>query len=245
MGRAVRPNERERMSQSVHWRISYLLTVNGSGKRRRPPSRIIGGQRSDSSGKNSKPPSAQFAEWSEWDERPVFATLRRGKHRRSELSTASLRPDWRKDEGRSEVRAGLALRAANEFQIGNKVKQLRPGPTGHKFRGAALGAPRKNRTSETRRLARSIRDVAAASRREFVAEARPRCGSGDRLTWTQPFARQAQLFGQTTRRICSLEIAAEEMSSESGPGWRSSQGKGAVLTRNEPNLVRYRLTVIR
>jgi len=194
MGRAVRPNERERMSQSVHWRISYLLTVNGSGKRRRPPSRIIGGQRSDSSGKNSKPPSAQFAEWSEWDERPVFATLRRGKHRRSELSTASLRPDWRKDEGRSEVRAGLALRAANQFQNGNKVKQLRPGPTGHKFRGAASGAPRKNRTSETCRLARSIRDVAFASRREFVAEARPRCGSGDRLTWTQPFARQAQFF---------------------------------------------------
>jgi hypothetical protein len=27
---------------------------------------------------------AQFAEWSEWDERPVYATLRRGKHRRSE-----------------------------------------------------------------------------------------------------------------------------------------------------------------
>ena len=27
MGRAVRPNQRERMSQSVHWRISYLLTV--------------------------------------------------------------------------------------------------------------------------------------------------------------------------------------------------------------------------
>jgi len=46
MGRAVRPNERERMSQSVHWRISYLLTVNGSGKRGRPPSRIIGGPRS-------------------------------------------------------------------------------------------------------------------------------------------------------------------------------------------------------
>jgi hypothetical protein len=120
------------------------------------------------------------------------------------------------DEGRSE-----RARAANEFQIGNKVKQLRPGPTGHKFRGAASGAPRKNRTWETRRLARSIRDVAFASRREFVAEARPRCGSGDRLTWTQPFARQAQLFGQTTRRICSLEIAAEEMTSESGPGWRS------------------------
>jgi len=98
------------------------------------------------------------------------------------------------DEGRSEVRAGLALRAANQFQNGNKVKQLRPGPTGHRFRGAASGAPRKNRTSETRRLARSIRDVAFASRREFVAEARPRCGSGDRLTWTQPFARQAQFF---------------------------------------------------
>jgi len=32
------------------------------------------------------------------------------------------------DEGRSE-----SARAANEFQIGNKVKQLRPGPTGRKF----------------------------------------------------------------------------------------------------------------
>src|SRR6266550_98291 len=32
------------------------------------------------------------------------------------------------DEGRSE-----SARTANEFQIGNKVKQLRPGPTGHKF----------------------------------------------------------------------------------------------------------------
>ena len=119
------------------------------------------------------------------------------------------------DEGRSE-----RARAANEFQIGNKVK-LRPRPTGHKFRGAASGASRKNRTWETRRLARSIRDVAFASRREFVDEARPRCGSGDRLTWTQPFARQAQVVGQTTRRICSLEIAAEEMTSESGPRWRS------------------------
>ena len=37
------------------------------------------------------------------------------------------------DEGRSEVRAGLALRAANEFQNGNKVKQLRPGPPGTSF----------------------------------------------------------------------------------------------------------------
>ena len=91
------------------------------------------------------------------------------------------------DEGRSE-----SARAANKFQIGNKVKQLRPGPTGHRFRGAASGAPRKNRTWETRRLARSIRDVAFASRREFVAEARPRCGSGDRLTWTQLSAQQAQ-----------------------------------------------------
>ena len=125
------------------------------------------------------------------------------------------------------TRAGAGRSAGREqVSIGNKVKQLRPGPTGHKFRGAASGAPRKNRTSETRRLARSIRDVAFASRRESVAEARPRCGSGDRLTWTQPFARQAQLVGQTTRRICSLEIAAEEMISESEPGWRSSQGKG-------------------
>ena len=103
------------------------------------------------------------------------------------------------------------MRAAKEFQNGNKVKQLRPGPNGHKFRGASSGASRKNRTWETRRLARSIRDVAVASRRGFVAEARPRCGSGDRLIWTQPSARQAQLFGQTTWRICSLKIAAEEM----------------------------------
>src|SRR4029077_7141169 len=41
-------------------------------------------------------------------------------------------PDWRKDDGRS-ARAG----AANELQNENKVKQLRPDPTGHKFRGAA------------------------------------------------------------------------------------------------------------
>ena len=135
------------------------------------------------------------------------------------------------DEGRSE-----RARAANEF---------RPAPTEHKFRGAALGAPRKNRTWETRRLARSIRDVAFASRRESVAEARPRCGSGDRLTWTQLSARQAQIFRQTTWRVCSLKIAAEEMTSESGPGWRFVARKRAVLTRNEPNLVRYRLTVIR
>jgi len=115
------------------------------------------------------------------------------------------------------VRAGLALvtrvgaseaQAANEVQNGNKVKQLRPDPTGHKFRGAASGAPRKDRTWETRRLARSIRDVAFASRRESVAEARPRYGSGDRLIWTQPSARQAQIFGQTTWRICSLKIGA-------------------------------------
>jgi hypothetical protein len=105
-------------------------------------------------------------------------------------------------------------RAANAFQNGNKVKQLRLGPTGHKFRGAASGAPRKNRTSETRRLARSNRDVAFASRRESVAEARPRCESGDRLTWTQPSLRQAQLVRQTTWRICSLKIAVVEMTSE-------------------------------
>ena len=122
---------------------------------------------------------------------PPSRILWRGRHRRS-------KPDWRRDEGRSE-----RARAANKFQIGNKVKQLRPGPTGHKFRGAASGAPRKNRTWETRRLARSIRDVAFASRRGFVAEARPRCGSGDRLIWTQPSLRQAQLVGQTTWRICS------------------------------------------
>src|SRR4029077_5285483 len=36
--------------ESIYWRISYLLTVNGFGKRRRPPSHIIGGQRSAISG---------------------------------------------------------------------------------------------------------------------------------------------------------------------------------------------------
>jgi hypothetical protein len=164
----------------------------------------VSDQRSDSSGKNSKrrPPSSPSGANGMSDpstQRYAVASIEGSK-----LSTASLRPGWHRDEGRSQ-----SARAANEFQIGNKVKQLRPGPTGHKFRGAASGAPRKNRTWETRRLARSIRDVAFASRREFVAEARPRCGSGDRLTWTQPFARQAQLVGQTTRRICSLEIAAE------------------------------------
>ena len=178
MGRAVRPNERERMSQSVHWRISYLLTVKGSGKRRRPPSRRRPSSPNGANGMSD--PSTQ---------RYAVASIEGPS--RTGIS----------DEGRSEVRAGLALRAANEFQIGNKVKQLRPGPTGHKFRGAALGAPRKNRTWETRRLARSIRDVAFASRREFVAEARPRCGSGDRLTWTQLSARQAQVVRQTTWRI--------------------------------------------
>jgi hypothetical protein len=192
MGRAVRPNERERMSQSVHWRISYLLTVNGSGKRRRPPSRIIGGQRSAIRGQIAvgRPPSRRP---------PSSLNAANGMSDPStqRYAVASIEGPSRtgiSDEGRSEVRAGLALRAANQFQIGNKVKQLRPGPTGHKFRGAASGAPRKNRTWETCRLARSIRDVAFASRREFVAEARPRCGSGDRLTWTQPFARQAQFF---------------------------------------------------
>jgi hypothetical protein len=35
------------------------------------------------------------------------------------------------------------------------------------------------------------------------------------------------------------------MTSESRPGWRFVARKRAVLTRNEPNLVRYRLTVIR
>src|SRR4029077_8806497 len=138
MGRAVRPNERERMSQSIHWRISYLLTVNGSGKRRRPPSRRPPSSLNGANGMSD--PSTQ---------RYAVASIEGPS--RTGIS----------DEGRSE-----RARAANEFQIGNKVKQLRPGPTGHKFRGAASGAPRKNRTWETRRLARSIRDVAAASRRE-------------------------------------------------------------------------------
>src|SRR5207249_11977241 len=98
------------------------------------------------------------------------------------------------------------VRAGDEFQKGSKVKQLRPGTAGHKFRRAASGVHRKNRTWETCRLARPIRDVALASRRESVAEARPGCGGGDRLIWTQPSAQQARLVGQTTWRICSLEI---------------------------------------
>jgi hypothetical protein len=183
---------------------------------RRLPSRITGGQRSAIRSQiaaartpSGRPPSSLNGANGMSDpstQRYAVASIEGPSSPRRVFDRTGI-----SDEGRSEVRAGLALRAANKFQNGNKVKQLRPGPTAHKFRGAASGAPRINRTWETRRLARSIRDVAFASRREFVAEARPRCGSSDRLTWTQLSARQAQFFGQTTWRICSLEIAAEEM----------------------------------
>jgi len=84
--------------------------------------------------------------------------------------------------------------------------------TAHKSLGVGSGATHKNRTSKTRHPAQSIRDVAFEGRREFVAEARPRSGSGGQrpLVWTQPSARQAQVVGQTTWRICSFELAAEE-----------------------------------
>src|SRR6266404_5986629 len=110
----------------------------------------------------------------------------------------------------------LACRAGSgrvsKTENGRKVKRLWLGWIAHKFRGVGSGAPRKNHRLEIRRLARSIRDVAFAGRRESVAEARSRCGSGGRppLIWTQPSTRQAQPVGQTTWRICSLEIAAEE-----------------------------------
>ena len=109
---------------------------------------------------------------------------------------------------RTSLKSEIKLSVLGGGSLLDSHSQLRPGPTGHKFRGVASGAPRKNRTWETCRLARSIRDVAFASPRESVAEARPRCGSGDRLTWTQLSAQQAQLFRQTTWRIRSLEIAA-------------------------------------
>ena len=127
----------------------------------------------------------------------------------------------------------LHLRAANES--GNKAMQLRPGSTGHTFRGVASGAPHKDRTWETRRLARSIRDVAFASRRESVAEARPRSRSGDRLTWTQLSAQQAQFFRQTTWRIRSLEIAAKEMTTESGLATGRVRPIGGPDWRSEPD----------
>src|SRR5437764_10764769 len=47
--------------------------------------------------------------------------------------------------------------------------------TPQKFGAVGSAALRKNRTSETRRWAGSIRDVAFAGRRESVAEAPPRC----------------------------------------------------------------------
>src|SRR4029077_15940023 len=43
------------------------------------------------------------------------------------------------------------------------------------------GAPRKNHTWDTRHLARPIRDVGSADRRESVSGARCKCGFGD--TW--------------------------------------------------------------
>jgi hypothetical protein len=128
-------------------------------------------------------PKRSNAERSEWDERPVYANT---------MGAAGIEGPGRtgiSDEGRSE-----RARAANEFQNGSKVKRLWLGSTAHKFGGVGSGAPRKNRTLEIRRLAQSIRDVAFGGRRESVAEARPRCGSADRLIWTQPSARQAQLL---------------------------------------------------
>ena len=134
--------------------------------------------------------------------RTTDATRRRGKHRRvrtlhGESSTGMAlvtRVGARERGQRTSLKSEIKLSALGARSLQDSHSQLRPGPTGHKFRGAASGAPRKNRTSETRRLARSIRDVAFASRRESDAEARPRCGSGDRLTWTQLSAQQAQLF---------------------------------------------------
>jgi hypothetical protein len=40
---------------------------------------------------------AQFAEWSEWDERPVYATLRRGKHRRLGASERGRRTSFKSE----------------------------------------------------------------------------------------------------------------------------------------------------
>src|SRR5204863_8871053 len=83
---------------------------------------------------------------------------------------------------------------------GSKVKRLSLSSTVHKFGGVGSGVPRKNRTLEPRRSARSIRDVAFADRRESVAEARPRYGLGGRLMCIQASVRHTQAIGPTTGR---------------------------------------------
>jgi len=97
--------------------------------------------------------------------------------RKNQTSIKGARRPGISDEGRGEA-AGAARVLKTED--GSKIKRLRPGWTAHQFRGVGSGAPRKNRTLETRRSAQSIRDVAFAGHREFVAEARPRCGLGGR-----------------------------------------------------------------
>src|SRR5947209_9346800 len=54
-------------------------------------------------------------------------------------------------------------------------------PVASKCRAVPSGAPRKNHTAGIRHLARPIRDVGFAGRRESVAGARCRCGFGE--TW--------------------------------------------------------------
>src|SRR4030095_15718864 len=87
-----------------------------------------------------------------------------------------------------------------------KLKTARPKlsarPRACKIRGAGSAALRKNRTSAIRRRGRSIRDVAYADRREFVAEARPWCGSGDlpQGTWALPLAQQTHLLDKGVDR---------------------------------------------
>src|SRR5947208_4564209 len=68
---------------------------------------------------------AQFAEYpADGTGDPPSRILWRGRHRRVRTPPRVFDRTGISDEGRSEVRAGLALRAAKEVQVGTKVKQL-------------------------------------------------------------------------------------------------------------------------
>lgn len=79
------------------------------------------------------------------------------------------------------LRVAFESRNAQTLKNGSKIKRSLRDSTPHTPREGGSGAPRKNRTLETRRWAQSIPDVAFAGHRESVAEARPRCGRGGRL----------------------------------------------------------------
>src|SRR5947208_1313884 len=79
MGRAARPNERERMSQSVRWRIRDQKSAFRSQTHQNRQERLRRTFLANAFG------VAQFAEWSEWDERHG----RQSDERRSERARAA------------------------------------------------------------------------------------------------------------------------------------------------------------